>query len=284
MLLSSFLCLQQYADRQGETMKSNSRIPLMFIILSLSAAVFFSFDGTSADAAPNTTVQMPAKVSEYIPADSYAGKTYTVQSEKLVALTFDDGPYSPVTDRILDVLEENGAVATFFVVGNRVPSYISSVRRAHSIGCEIGSHTYSHKNLSRLSRKEIRYEVSESEKAIFEAIGEKPALLRPPEGGTNKTVQSAVDYPLIMWNVDTDDWCVRDKEKDCIAVFGNVSDGSIILMHDLYPETAQAVEDIVPKLKTEGYKFVTVSELMKLRGIKLENGKKYFRAINKATD
>lgn len=199
-------------------------------------------------------------------------------SEKLIALTFDDGPYSPVTEKILDTLEKYDAKATFFVVGNRIASYAKSVKRANDLGCEIGSHTYSHKNLTKLNSNEMKSEIDKSNEEIKKITGKDISIVRPPEGAVNDTVKSSVKYPLIMWSVDSDDWKYKNAEKDYTEVMKDVKDGSIILMHDLYPETAKAVERLIPALMVEGYKFVTVSELMEARGIKLENGKNYYKA------
>ncbi len=195
---------------------------------------------------------------------------------KMVALTFDDGPYSPVTNRILDTLEKHGAKATFFVVGDRVATYESSVKRAGSLGCEIGSHTWSHKILTNLSSSEITQEINKADSAITSATGKKTTILRPPGGSVNDTVRSTVPYPLIMWDVDSEDWKNRNSQTSYDNIMDTVSDGSIILMHDLYPSTADAVERLVPDLISRGYKLVTVSELMAAKGINCENGQKYF--------
>ena len=199
-------------------------------------------------------------------------------SEKLIALTFDDGPYSPVTESILDTLEKYNAKATFFVVGNRIDSYPKSVKRASDMGCEIGSHTYSHKNLTKLTPDAMNSEISKSNAAIKKITGKDISIVRPPEGAVNDSVKNTVKYPLVMWSVDSEDWKYKNSDKDYTEVMNDVFDGCIILMHDLYPETAKAVERLIPALMVEGYKFVTFSELMEARGVKLENGNKYFKA------
>ncbi len=195
--------------------------------------------------------------------------------EKLVAITFDDGPYSPVTERILDTLEKYGAKATFFVVGDRVATYKSTLKRASDLGCEIGSHTWSHKILTKISEDEIRSEISQADTAITNVTGKRVKIMRPPGGAVNDAVRKNVHYPMIMWNVDSLDWKNRNAQMNYDNVVNDVSDGSIILMHDLYSATADAVEKIIPDLMKKGYKFVTVSELMTAKGIVMENGKKY---------
>lgn len=192
--------------------------------------------------------------------------------DKLIALTFDDGPYTPVTEQILDVLEANDSVATFFVVGDRVSTYRNSLKRAYDMGCQIGSHTYSHKYFkSGTSTETINSEINKSLAAIKEITGEDATIMRPPGGFSNPNIP----LPEIMWSVDSQDWHFRNADKDYSMVMDNVFDGCIILMHDLYPATAEAVKKFVPELIADGYKFVTVSELMEARGITMENGKAY---------
>jgi peptidoglycan/xylan/chitin deacetylase (PgdA/CDA1 family) len=204
--------------------------------------------------------------------------TDATTNDKLVALTFDDGPYSPVTEKILDVLEKYNAKATFFVVGNRVATYSSSVKRAYEMGCEIGSHSYSHKNLTKLNAAAIVEEIDKSNDAISKITGHNITVVRPPEGAVNDMVRATVKYPLVMWSVDSLDWKYRDETKDYNGIMKSVFDGSIILMHDLYPASAATVEKLVPALMSEGYKFVTFSELMELRGVQVESGAKYYSA------
>lgn len=211
-------------------------------------------------------------------AETTTKKIDASPDDKLIALTFDDGPYSPVTERILDVLEKNGARATFFVVGNRVASYKSSVERAAKLGCEIGSHTFTHQNLTKVSVEGMKSELEKTNDAVSKITGHDITVLRPPEGAVNDSVRAHANYPLVLWSVDSKDWKYRNAAKDYDNVVNNVFDGCIILMHDLYPATADAVTKFVPELVAKGYKFVTFSELMELRGVKTENGVKYFSA------
>lgn len=187
-------------------------------------------------------------------------------SRPMVALTFDDGPYSPVTLRILDALEAVGGRATFFVVGNRVAGCASVVRRADAMGCQIGNHTWDHTPLTDLSAGGIREELERCGDAVAEVIGHAPSMARPVGGMVNNTVYSEVDIPMVLWSLDTEDWYTRDAAKTYDAVVGQIRDGDIVLMHDLYPTTADAVERIVPELVRQGYQLVTVEELARYRG------------------
>ena len=197
-------------------------------------------------------------------------------SKPMVALTFDDGPYSPATNRILDVLEKYNGKATFFVVGDRVSTYSDCIKREFSLGCEIGNHTYSHTILTSAGASEIKSQLSKASKEVKKITGVAPTLMRPPGGAFNSTVKQNADYPMIIWSVDTLDWKTRSASSTVSAIKNNVKDGSIVLMHDLYVPTAEAVEEFVPWLVKKGYQLVTVSELMSARGVTMKNGEPYY--------
>ena len=196
------------------------------------------------------------------------------KNKKMVALTYDDGP-SIYTPRVLKTLKENNAVATFFVVGNRVPTYSDTVKKAHDMGCEIGNHTYEHKSLPNLSETEVKRQISKTNKEVKKAIGEKPVIMRPTGGATNANVKQWVGMPSIIWSIDTLDWKTRNADSTRRAVLNRVKDGDIVLMHDLYSATATASETIIPELVRRGYQLVTVSELAECRGGMKETGAYY---------
>ncbi len=195
-------------------------------------------------------------------------------NKKMVALTFDDGP-GQYTKDIVNCLKKNDAKATFFVVGSQVDSYKSSVKAASEIGCDIGNHTYTHPDLSRLSEKEIKNQINRTDKKVEGATGKTPTLMRPPYGSVNGKVEQAVGKPMILWSIDTRDWETRSKEKTINAVMGHVKDGDIILMHDIYKPTKEAACTLIVQLKRKGYQLVTVRELAKYRGYTLTRGKVY---------
>ena len=196
------------------------------------------------------------------------------KNKKMVALTYDDGP-SIYTPRILKTLKENNSVATFFVVGNRVPMYSDTVKKAYDMGCEIGNHTYEHKSLPNLSETEVKRQISKTNKEVKKAIGEKPVIMRPTGGATNTNIKKWVGMPSIIWSVDTLDWKTRNADSTRRAVLNRVKDGDIVLMHDLYSATATASETIIPELVRRGYQLVTVSELAECRG-GMKQGKLYY--------
>ena len=196
-------------------------------------------------------------------------------SNPMVAITYDDGP-SAVTDRILDILEQNGAKATFFQIGNQVESYPNTEKRIAALGCELANHTWEHKWLSSLDVDGINYQLDHTNEVVEAVAASRPKLMRPPGGFYNETVQAEADMPMIYWSIDTEDWKTRDAGKTISAVLDHVKDGDIILMHDLYEQTAEASETIIPELIKRGYQLVTVSELAQARGMALENGKVYY--------
>ena len=196
------------------------------------------------------------------------------KNKKMVALTYDDGP-SIYTPRILKTLKENNSVATFFAVGNRVPMYSDTVKKAYDMGCEIGNHTYEHKSLPNLSETEVKRQISKTNKEVKKAIGEKPVIMRPTGGATNTNIKKWVGMPSIIWSVDTLDWKTRNADSTRRAVLNRVKDGDIVLMHDLYSATATASETIIPELVRRGYQLVTVSELAECRGGMKETGAYY---------
>jgi len=184
----------------------------------------------------------------------------------MIALTFDDGPYPKVTGHILDVLEKNGVCATFFVLGSRIEGHEDMLTRMDELGCEIGNHSFSHADLTRLSKADCQRELSDTDAEIRRVTGHEASVVRPPYGYYNKTVMSAAGRPLILWTVDTNDW--RGKAPGEIAdyVIQQAKEGSVILMHDQQTQTADAMEMIIPTLIEEGFRFVTVSELIRLTG------------------
>ncbi len=186
-------------------------------------------------------------------------------NKPMVALTYDDGP-SQYTSAILDILEQHGSAATFFVVGQRVNSYPDILRRACELHCEIGNHTYSHKTLTKISISEIQSQINMTNDAVRAITGISPVVMRPPGGAHNGTVEGSVGMPLILWSIDTLDWRTRNAARTQAAVLESVSDGDIVLMHDLYQQTAAASSVIIPELVRRGYQLITVSELADCRG------------------
>lgn len=193
----------------------------------------------------------------------------------MVALTFDDGPNPKSTGRILEVLKENYSHATFFVVGTNAEQYQDTLKDIADAGCEIGNHTYNHANLTSLSSEEAWEQLDKVDRAVKKATGEGTTVIRPPYGAFDQDLLDRLNSPVVLWDVDTEDWSSRDASKIVEAVMSKVKDGDIVLMHDIYESTAEAVSIMVPRLKEEGFQILTVSEIAKYKGKELELGKAY---------
>ena len=212
---------------------------------------------------------------EQMKAYGFDTSSEKVIPEKMVALTFDDGPYTPVTFRIMDMLEAYGAHATFFVIGNRVANYPECLIRAVNLGCEIGNHTWNHTKLTKLSGSAVAQQIADCDQAVYNICGFHTRLMRPMGGSFNSTVAANVGLPMIMWCIDTNDWRYKDTNHIITEILDNVKDGDIILMHDIYECTADAMEVVIPELISRGYTLVTVSELAEYKGKELQTGESY---------
>lgn len=202
----------------------------------------------------------------------------------MVALTFDDGPTSGVTNRVLDALEKHNCRATFFVVGERVAAHQQLLKRAVTLGCEIGSHTYGHDDLTKLSAERGRDSVQKSLDAVYDACGYRVKSLRPPTGASNSDVKklaSDMGLALVFWSHSTHDYRLKNAKtiEDYVFYDGEnkraLQDGDIVLLHDLRDPTGSAVENIVSRLCDAGYQLVTVQELLNLSPDGFTAGKSY---------
>lgn len=182
---------------------------------------------------------------------------------KRVALTFDDGPHPRNTEKVLGLLDQYDAKATFFMLGSNVEYYPDIVKSIVAAGHELGNHTWSHPDLTALGSDSVMQEVQNTNEIIEKTTGEEPTVFRPPYGATNEQVETAVKMTPVLWSVDTMDWKSRDPNAILALVKGNVEDGSIILLHDIHDTTVVALEPILKYLDGEGYNFVTVSDLEK---------------------
>ncbi|MGL3805730.1 polysaccharide deacetylase family protein [Paeniglutamicibacter sp. R2-26] len=190
-----------------------------------------------------------------------SGPATDCRKVKCVALTFDDGP-GPKTGQLLDALKQADAAATFFVVGPNAEARPQMLARMLAEGHEIGNHTWNHRVLTSLSPGSVSREIGTVSEVVEDATGVAPTLLRPPYGATNKTVKKVAGAPVILWDVDTLDWKVRDAKKVVSNTLRDTKPGSIVLMHDIHSSTVEAVPAILKGLAAKGYHFVTVSELL----------------------
>ena len=200
-------------------------------------------------------------------------------SKPMVAITFDDGPNPETTNVMLDALEENYALATFFCLGQNVGYYPDVVKREYELGMEVGTHTFAHKQLTALGAEELDSEISKAVKANEDVLGFKPKLMRPPYGAANKTVLKAVgNYGLccMNWSLDTEDWKTKNADATYKMVM-TATDGDVVLLHDIHQYNVDAVKRFVPDLMAAGFQLVTVPELYENRGETLDPGTIHFR-------
>ncbi|MBB6175638.1 polysaccharide deacetylase family sporulation protein PdaB [Anoxybacillus tengchongensis] len=192
--------------------------------------------------------------------------------EKMVAITFDDGPDMLYTPDILTILKQYDAKATFFVVGFRAEKYADIIKRQMDEGHEIANHTYKHLDFRGKSKQTIEEEIKKSEDVIYQITGKRPTLFRPPLGYYNKRIIDIAKqrgYTVVMWSKhqDTYDWQNPGTSRIVRRVISHIQPGQIILFHDhgsgSRKQTVQALKEILPILKEKGYTFVTVSELLK---------------------
>lgn len=212
-------------------------------------------------------------ISPGMMVSQYTGRTLD-KTKPAVALTFDDGP-SNQTGRILDALEKDGGLATFFLVGDRVEKYAETAQREYASGCLVGTHMYSHTKLTDMTAAEVENELNQCSAIHLSVIGAQPSVARPPYGSANATVREAMNLPLINWSLNSNDWETRDADRIYNDVMNNIQDGDIVLFHDLKDFSASAIERIVPALTKQGYQLVTVQELFELKGRALEPGVLY---------
>ena len=210
-------------------------------------------------------------VQEYTNEDGYQYSS----DKKTVAITFDDGPSSKYNAEFLNVLEKNKAHGTFFMVGTMMQSCQKCVLDTYNSGNEVASHTYNHINMKKNSIEEVNENIKKTDDLYYKITGDHIKYVRPPYGAYNKTNLENVDYPLILWNIDPEDWRYHDAEKIVNHVMENVQDGSIILMHELYETSLEALEILLPKLYAEGYQVVSVGELAELKGKEILTGHAY---------
>ena len=163
--------------------------------------------------------------------------------------------------QILETLKKYDAKATFFMLGSRVEYYPEIAVHITDAGHELGNHTWNHPDLTKVSIAKIHEEINRTSSIIEAVTGVKPTTFRPPYGAVNQTVRAQTDLPVILWDVDTLDWKHRDADQLIDIVENSVKDGSIILMHDIHQSTADGLEAVLAYLQSEGYEFVTVSNL-----------------------
>ena len=203
---------------------------------------------------------------------------------KYVALTFDDGPSGRYTRRLLDGLEARNVKATFLLCGYRIQQYPEETNRILREGHEVGCHGFSHKKMDNMSRRDIGAEIGDTLALLPE--GTRVTFLRPPGGCCSEAVRQvaqAKQLAILSWSVDPRDWATSDTASIEKNVLNSVSDGDIILLHDMTDSSVDAALDIVDRLTEQGFRFATVSQLAAMRGYRLQPGKVYTHFPRKKT-
>lgn len=186
-------------------------------------------------------------------------------NKPMIVFTFDDGPTPEITERIMNAFLSVNGRATFFELGSRIESYGYLTKMLYEHGFEIGNHSYSHANLSIADEEGIRQEIYATQDIAYSITGKDISIVRPTYGEISELMREVIPFKMINWTVDSLDWKSRNKDAICLEVLPYIEDGSIILMHDLYASTAEAVEEMLPILAEKGYQFVTLSDYLKIK-------------------
>lgn len=200
----------------------------------------------------------------------------SAEQKKLVALTFDDGPSGRFTRILLEGLKERDVKATFLLCGYRIEQYPELAHQIFSEGHEIGYHGFSHDSMKGMSRKTIAQELMDTQALLPEDCD--PVFLRPPGGFVTdgvRQVAQARRLAILSWSVDPRDWATTETASVERSVLGSVQDGDIILLHDMTMSSVRAALNIVDSLQKQGFRFVTASELARLRETKIKPGETY---------
>ena len=199
------------------------------------------------------------------PRKGYTYKSFNVEGN-YIAMTFDDGPNPETTPQLLQMLRERNIKATFFVLGNMVAKHPEVLKMIADEGHEIGSHSWSHPQLTRISQAAVDKELGNTSEAIFQVTGKKPIYLRPPYGSMKPTLRTYIEdkygLTIVNWAVDPNDWKNRNSQAVYDAIMAQVKPGAIVLAHDIYPTTVAAMPRVLDDLIAKGYKFGTISDLV----------------------
>lgn len=244
------------------------RGPLMFVsrlFLSLCVAISAAhlIRAESATATQSGDRDKPAT-----PAGSEITFSSVHVDGSYIAMTFDDGPSAKLTPKLLDLLAAHHIRATFFVIGENVAEHPEIVERAAREGHEIGNHTWAHPKLGKMSDDAVRRDLKRADDAIKRAIGTRPTLLRPPYGSISSRqknwIHEEFGYRIILWDVDPLDWKRPGPMTVCNRIVKEARPGSIVLSHDIHPGTIEAMPATLDQLEAKGFRFVTVSELIRM--------------------
>lgn len=207
-----------------------------------------------------------------------AAEDVSGEEPKLIALTFDDGPNTHTTPQVLDVLEEYDAHASFFLIGDNITEESAAVaKRAYDMGCEINSHSRTHSDMAEMTAEEIQAEMAYVDEYVYSITGEYPKFFRPPYLSVSRTMYDAINIPFITGFSSGDSASDKTAQDVTDAVLSQAKDGAIILMHDFWgnDKTVEALQTILPELESQGYEFVTLTELFERKNETPQHGVVY---------
>lgn len=239
-------------------------------VLSLGLSVLTGCATTPGSGVQSTAAPAVASPSLYAADGTYSPWIVTdhgeirrvAMADNCIALTFDDGPHPALTPRLLAILADEQVLATFFLVGSRVATWPTVVAAIHDGGHEIGNHSWSHPNLTSLDSPAVLQEISRTDAALLAAAHIRPDIIRLPYDGSSPRVLALMDRPVIYWDIDALDWDGKTPDEMVRIATSRALPGSIILMHDIHPNTIAAIRPMIDGLKARGFAFVTVSELL----------------------
>ena len=273
-----------YGTREFWRLRSHKSLPSLRLVAVISGAVVTGglFHFSSMQKGDRTlgwdiaiiiaflVIGLAVEVFKGLPPSTgpkFAHNFARVQGPQL-ALTFDDGPHAENTLKLLEVLAEYGVKATFFVVGEAAAAHPEILREVAAAGHEIGNHSWSHPNLTKLSRKEVRTEIERTQRVVRDATGQTPKVMRPPYGAFTEFQRrwafKEFGLNLIFWSVDPLDWQQPSAPVIAQRILRDAGEGKIILSHDTQIQTVEAMPEVIKTLQNKGFEFVTVSELLAL--------------------
>ncbi|GBG96690.1 polysaccharide deacetylase family protein [Lactococcus termiticola] len=198
------------------------------------------------------------------------------KGQKLIALTFDDGPNPQTTPGLLQTLKSKGVVATFFALGQQAQANPDIIKQEAAAGNEVASHTWDHKDLTTLSPGAAKQEILSAHDTINSLSGQNTNIFRPPYGSYNQSTLALTDLAAVNWSIDTNDWRYNSPAPVVQNAMSAAHPGAIILMHDIHPWSVAAVPQIIDQLKAQGYTFVTVTKLLEARDGGVQAHQVYF--------
>lgn len=256
--------IMEFTFEQGEIAadaagKPAIEIPLTELLAAMPDAITQLIDGEYIEPSEDMPEEAAAE-EEQKPA------VYEIReldkNLKMAALTFDDGPDNILTPKVLSLLKAHDARATFFLLGTKVNLFPATVEQTIDAGHEVGNHTWSHKDLTTISFNEITEEIVRTNEIIAETANIQPVIYRAPFGANTDAVDQYVPMTEVNWDIDTEDWLTHDPVQINQMIKNNISDGDIVLMHDVHDMTVESLDEMLQYLTDEGYELVTVSEIL----------------------